>query len=458
MKLSKKIIIPIVVLLVVAVVYVGGMLFYSGKYLPATYINGEPFGGKTATAAFEAFTEPIGKTLTVLGHSGEEDLTITKDHYTGKISATELESIALEQTPYLWFVEPLRRKDYELQQDYPLDQQKIKESLGELAMLSAENMVAPTDAYLEVTDTGVEIIPEVIGSTVDKDKLLDTVLDTLEQGGTSVDLAQQDCYVLPAVTAENSAIVEPFQQMNAMSDMAITYDFDYQKEVLDFSRFSDWVSFDPQKGVEIDRDQALGYVAELARKYDTYGKTRQFETSGGNVIQVSGGIYGWQMNQGKTADALIELLKAGESVTVKPIYTSYGFYQSENDDIGNTYIEIDLTKQHMWYYVNGELYVDTGVVTGLPGTWRETPTGTFTVWSKEAKRYISGEDYKFWVECWMPIDWTGVGIHDASWQSSFGGDAYLYRGSHGCINTPYEAAFKIFQHVELNTPVIIHKS
>ena len=458
MKLSKKIIFPVIILLVLAVVYVGGMLFYSGKYLPETYINGEPFGGKTATTAFDNFTEPIHKTVTVLGRSGGEDFTITKEHYTGKISSSELEMIALEQTPYLWFIEPLRRKDYELQQDYPLDQEKIKQSLEQLTMLSAEAMVPPADAYLEVTDTGVEIIPEVTGSTIDKEKLLGAVMTTLEQGGTSVDLVQQDCYVLPAVTTEDSSITEPFQQMNAMNSLVITYDFGDRQEVLDFARFSAWVTFDPKAGVEVDRDEALKYAAELARRHDTYGKTRRFETSEGKIIQVAGGIYGWQINQGKTADVMIELLKTEESVTVKPIYTSYGFYQSEHDDIGNTYIEIDLTKQHMWYYVNGELYVDTGVVTGLPGTWRETPTGTFTVWSKEAKRYISGEDYKFWVECWMPIDWTGVGIHDASWQSSFGGDAYLYRGSHGCINTPYETAFQIFQHVELNTPVVIHKS
>lgn len=35
-----------------------------------------------------------------------------------------------------------------------------------------------------------------------------------------------------------------------------------------------------------------------------------------------------------------------------------------SNDIGNTYIEVDLSRQKMWYYVDGELYVETDIVSG----------------------------------------------------------------------------------------------
>ena len=55
----------------------------------------------------------------------------------------------------------------------------------------------------------------------------------------------------------------------------------------------------------------------------------------------------------------------------------------------------------------------------------------------------------------MPFDDTGQGIHDASWQASFGGDAYLTAGSLGCINTPPDVMAQVFNTVEVGTPVII---
>ena len=45
-------------------------------------------------------------------------------------------------------------------------------------------------------------------------------------------------------------------------------------------------------------------------------------------------------------------------------------YQGK-DDIGPTYIEVDMTEQKMYYYVDGVLKIETEVVTGInePWTW-----------------------------------------------------------------------------------------
>ena len=48
----------------------------------------------------------------------------------------------------------------------------------------------------------------------------------------------------------------------------------------------------------------------------------------------------------------------------------------------------------------------------------------------------------------------GIGLHDASWRSSFGGKIYIYSGSHGCINLPGKKAAKIYEMINKETPIV----
>ena len=149
-------------------------------------------------------------------------------------------------------------------------------------------------------------------------------------------------------------------------------------------------------------------------------------------------------------------IEEAENKDVEIEYKLRSLTRAEND-IGNTYIEIDLSRQHLWFYKEGSLVVESDVITGAPYGGRETPTGVFKVWSRETDRNLTGEDYSSPVSFWMPINWTGVGLHDASWQDKFGGVLYKSRGSRGCINLPYEVAKKVYTEVKNETPVVIYK-
>ena len=70
---------------------------------------------------------------------------------------------------------------------------------------------------------------------------------------------------------------------------------------------------------------------------------------------------------------------------------------------------------------------------------------------------LNGENYSTPVKYWMPFN-GNIGMHDASWRSSFGGTIYKYNGSHGCVNLPPAVAKKVFQYVKAGTPVICYKS
>ena len=176
------------------------------------------------------------------------------------------------------------------------------------------------------------------------------------------------------------------------------------------------------------------------------------------------GIYGWQIDVEKTKDLLVEKMLTFQSEDIEPVFMNRGLFYNKDGDFGNTYIEIDLTRQHMWFYKNGDLLLDTDVVTGDTSKNVETPVGFMKVWSRENGKNLkgltpAGYDYVTHVDYWMPINWTGVGIHDANWRhGQFGGNIYKTQGSYGCINTPFEKVKKIYENVEINTPVVIYKS
>ena len=124
------------------------------------------------------------------------------------------------------------------------------------------------------------------------------------------------------------------------------------------------------------------------------------------------------------------------------------------DDIGGTYIEIDMTEQKMYYYVEGELSLETDVVTGHTGGGHGTPSGIYYVYAKERTRILRGPGYASFVKYWMPVR-GGIGIHDANWRSVFGGTIYKTNGSHGCINTPTAVMTQLYDGAEIGTPVIM---
>ncbi len=125
-------------------------------------------------------------------------------------------------------------------------------------------------------------------------------------------------------------------------------------------------------------------------------------------------------------------------------------------DVGDTYIEISLNEQHMWFYKDGKLMVSTDVVTGYKGVY-DTPKGLYSVIQRKSPSRLVGPTWDVWVDYWIGVTWDGVGIHDSTWRTSgYGGNIYSYDGSHGCINTPYSKVKTIYENCSIGTPVVIY--
>ena len=128
--------------------------------------------------------------------------------------------------------------------------------------------------------------------------------------------------------------------------------------------------------------------------------------------------------------------------------------QSDIDD--DNYIMVSIDKQKLWYYKNGKLKLTSSVVTGMKNSW-DTITGTFRIRGKARNTYLVGADYRSFVNYWMLVDYgSQIGLHDATWRSSFGGSIYKYNGSHGCVNLPYGVARTIYNSASVGTLVLIY--
>ena len=130
--------------------------------------------------------------------------------------------------------------------------------------------------------------------------------------------------------------------------------------------------------------------------------------------------------------------------------------RGEVETVGDTYIEVDCSLQHLYMYEDGELICDTPVVTGNMSWGAGTPEGRWYVINRARNATLIGEDYVTKVNYWMAFTYNGHGIHDSTWRTSgYGGDIYLYDGSHGCVNTPIDKVAYIFEHAIVGEPVLV---
>ena len=326
-----------------------------------------------------------------------------------------------------------------------------------LTVFDSSRVIEPKNAELKYTADGAVITKEVMGTRLDYDKTKTAIIHALNDGSTSIDLEKEGLYQNPEVYADDDALNEKANALNLVLGANVTLEMGDQSVQINPEMTAEtFLSLDMDGNYYVDDSKVSSYIVKLADKTDTVGRKRTFHTSLGTTVELEGGDYGWTLDADSTAQELEEALKEKKKGTLEPVYFTTGLCRDKND-IGNTYVEIDLTNQHMWFYKNGSLIVDTPVVTGNPQKNNETPSGG--VWSLKGKyrnATLKGEGYATPVDYWLPFN-GGVGIHDLQKRYYFGGSVYNGAGSHGCINTPLAAVKLIYNGIGDGTPVVVYK-
>lgn len=450
------IIIGFFALFILAYILIG--FYYNTHFYMNTIINGVDTSNMKVEQAEEMIQEYFKNYS--LSLKGRNDLTGKIDGRDFDIHAKfdgSLEDLLETQNSFMWPTALFRTTEMKITTLPEYDEDLLKDLVLNLPYFQEENIVEPVNAYISEysKDNGYEIIPEVHGAQVDSDILLESVKEAISKLEPTISLEEIDCYREPEITSETQNLVQAVKELNKIVGAEITYEFGKDTEILDGTEINKWLSVDEEGKVLLDEAGVKDYVDYIGKTYNTFGKTRTFKTSYGNTISVKGGDYGWWLNRPLEVTELTELILAGEKVKKDPAYFQTA-QQYGDDDIGNTYVEVNLTAQHLFFYKNGKLIMETDFVSGNLAKNYDTPTGTYPVQFKKRDTTLNGEDYSTPVKYWMPFN-RGIGFHDASWRNEFGKDIYKTSGSHGCINMPPKAAQTMFENIQRGVAVVVYK-
>ena len=350
------------------------------------------------------------------------------------------------------------------------EQGEVTVSGGDVVMPEAEETevleteeTGETSAPVVQNADGIYVFEAAIDAIISK--LEKAVVQAIEGLQEQLDLDEAGCYVQPLYTKESPEVQQACDAMNVYLNASVTYEMGLDTPVVvDKTIISQWVTVDENYVVTFHPELIQEWVTQFAQQYDTAGKTRQFTTPDGRAAEVSGGTYGWKINEKAEYETLLANIESGETISREPVYVEGKTAASHGaQDWGSTYAEVDLTNQKMWYVKDGEVLMSADVVTGLPKGGRSTPAGVYTILERMQNKVLRGNlrpdgtrEYETPVKYWMRVTYSGVGFHDATWQSSFGGNVYTYRGSHGCINMSYSDAGKLYELIQVGDPVIMH--
>lgn len=447
---------------VIAAAYLGVSAFFNSHFYYNTKINGTDFSLKTVSEVQEYMEgEVAGYSLTLKEQGGKEESVHGTDISLKYVRDDSVEKLLKEQNPFLWITAFWEEPEIMAAVGVEYDAEKLNGKIAELTCMKPEEQVPSVSAKPEFTGSQFEIKKEEIGSQIDNEKFMAAVSEAINEFLPELDMKEAGCYIPPQFTSESPEVAQARDAMNSYLGANITLDFTPYTEVVDASVISQWISVDDNMQVTFNQEAVRGYIAGLAEQYDTYGKPRTFTTGFGNTVQVEGGSYGWQIDQEAEYNALTANIQNGETVTREPNYARRGATH-EGNDFGNTYAEVDLTNQHMFYFKDGQCVMQSDIVTGNPNKGHATPQGVYMLAYKATNQVLRGKklpdgsyEYESPVSYWMPFN-GGIGFHDATWQSAFGGDRYVTYGSHGCVNMPVSAAGELFGYIEAGVPVVCH--
>ena len=462
----KKIFKVLLILIMLTVImsglsYIGLAYYYKDTYSYGTFINGTYATGRTPEELNELFTrgndyDRLSVRIADRTYDIEAEDIDYKIDYLGPLRAYKD-----MQNPYLWITNILDgMKNREIGPTVYYDKDKLE---AYLRGFNIERLDEPYVCEIEYSEDGYVLIDNK-DEQYDEVKCIKAIEDSLNAGKLYV-IVGDDCRKDVVYTDEELADRSIYGMIDRYHMTGVNIHIADEVVTLNNAELDRLLVRDAEGMPVVNADGTLLITKEsvydglkdVVSPYNDYNN-HYFTTHDGRVVHLTKGTLGNSVNVNTITDDVYEGLISGEmNIGVELEYTRRmnEKEQESADTIGNTYIEIDLDNQRMYFYKDGELKVNTNVVTGTHATGQDTPEGVYYIYNMKRNTYLVGENYRCFVYTWMPIV-RGVGIHDATWRKLWESDTYLRNGSHGCINTPLEEARYIYDNAYVGLPVIVY--
>lgn len=352
MRIVKRIAIGLLVLFILGLgcVYGGGCWYFQHHFLPGTKIAGFDVSFSTVSETEKLLNDEIlSYALAVDTRNGGREKLTAEQVGMSYNSTGEVRDFLKNQSYLLWFIPS--NVEHSLVGGFKISQEKLDEAVRNLKC--AQNMEAPVDARILKVNDKYQVIQEVNGTQLDLDKAKGLIETALKRGDVSVSL--EECYKNPTIKQDDPELKQNCDSLNKMQQTIITYDFGDRSEFIDKDVVEKWI-----EDYQLSRDKVHLFVKELSEKYDTCGKERRFVTYDDRKITLAGGDYGWKIDVEKETEELYKLLMEGTVGVRKPIYFSTAL-KRERNDIGYSYLEIDVPSSKLVLYIEGKPVVEENI-------------------------------------------------------------------------------------------------
>ena len=463
------------VTVIAAGAYGGGIYYYSQRFLPNTYAESVAIGGLTAEEADEKLAKSsIAESITLVGRDSTELLDLSEAN--AGITEASLKDAINAQNHAAWLPAYLSKDKEQVNFSVLCDEEALIKAIDKLSMLDPANITYPEDAHAGTDPVTGEygIIPETEGNEIDRVKLEEAVKKALSDGMLSVDLDQNGVYIEPAVRADDTYLTDNIGTMQKLNRAGAVLNLGgNMTEAFDGEKLFGFLGADGRS----DSDKLRALIADYAERFNTVNADgiRTVITHKGEEKQIKTG-YGWLLDEEASFNVIFDLITRVAETTLSEGADAADIDTSQfnvdlvwkqsaavhgDTDYGNTYVEIDMGEQNVYIFSEGQCVFETPCVTGRMTRDRATPEGMYAIRFKQTNRVLTGYNkdgsvsYRSPVKYWMPFN-RGIGLHDASWRRTFGGEIYKNSGSHGCINLPRDAAAQIYELVYKGMPVICY--
>lgn len=445
-------------------VYLGLAIYYQDSFFYGTWINGIYCTGKTVEQVQAELTRQFTyEGLKVSGKDGEDFLSAESLGLSFDFQPA-LRAWLNKQNPFHWIQQTITgHQNTLLLPEISFQEERVEDWIRK-AEVYTNNRKQPQDSLtIVLTEEGYRL-EENKADILQPEVASARIREAIKEARTEINLEQENCYKKREDTLEMLEIRKLYEQVDGFQKLSLTYQIKDQNRVVTRQEIARWLMLDKKKGdfvldeegkLTIDPKEVTAFIDGLAEEYDTWHKF-PFTTHDGREIVIFKGNYGIQLSRKAEVKFLLELLEKetmAETVRI-PEYTKDITYNNQHQ-IRGTYIEIDMKEQKMFYFEEGEVKLETDVVTGCIRKGMGTPEMVCYVYNKKEDAILRGEDYRSHVNYWVPV-YGGIGIHDATWRNKFGGEIYIGNGSHGCINTPLEKMEELYAMIEVGIPVVVH--
>lgn len=463
--MSKKVTKIIIILILLAAVAFGAYKYIeyreycSNHFQKDTVINGIDCSGMTKAEAAEALTDAWNSNTFTLQCKGEKMLEVKEPKFEYKISKPLAETMAdFAKTP---LITKFTKKNQDVV--IPMKAKKLKSFtalLENLDVCKDKDRIQTEDAYVSMkSNRKFDIISEVYGTNIDPALIEKAIMEQIEVGSWTLEYVDANYYEQPKLKTDSQEILDRQAFCKKYLSQKITYEFGPDKYTISPTKLESLITVSEDGTVKAKKSKVKKFVAKLAEKYDTIDNYHYFKSTLQGIKAVPDGSYGYRVDQDGERKQLTKDIKSGKDVSREPVYSYVGYSRNATTDILGTYVEVDLSNQHLWYYENGTCRLSSPFVSGCVKDGFGTSTGAYYLVYKAADvklkgRNADGSKYSTPVKYWMPF-YADLGLHDASWRSSFGGSIYINGGSHGCVNMPVDKAGQLFNMIPYECPVLV---